>query len=457
LKVTSQRIEGCQAELSIEVEPEEMDQALDKAYRRLVKKVMVPGFRKGKAPRPMLERHIGRESLVSEAFDQMVPELYEQALKEQEIDAIGQPDMEIEQLEPPIFKAKVPLRPVVELGDYHSITATPDEVEVTDEKVDEALQSLRQMHASWEPVDRPAGPNDMVTLSVKGTVDGEVVLDNQDTTYRITLGSAMPAPGFAEALVDMKAGDQKEFTSAFVEDHPTKEVAGKDCRFEVSISEIKQENLPELDDEFVKSLNEEGIETVDQLRERMFTNLQTVAEREAKSKLEGEAIEAAVGVSKVEFPAVLVEQEVDRMANEQLMRMGGMNLQTYLGYRGCTEEDFRDELRPVAEKKIATSLVLNKVFEAENIEVSDADIDAEVERMLQNAGERGEQMKEFFKSPQARESVKGELLTRKTIDRLVEIATSPKGGSVEEAQTDDVTAPEVTVAEEKEEASDDAA
>ncbi|MDD5095848.1 MAG: trigger factor, partial [Dehalococcoidia bacterium] len=437
MKVSSERIEGCQLALTIEAEPEEMEKALEKAYRRLVNRVVVPGFRKGKAPRHMLERHIGHESMVTEALDHLVPELYEQAIKEQGIEALGQPQLEVVQPEPPIFKAIVPLKPVVELGDYCSVKVIPEVVEIPDDEVEESMKNLRHSHASWEPVEREARLGDMVALDVTATTEGNTVLEKNGTTYRITEGSVSPVPGFAEKLVEMNAGEEKEFTLPFPEDYPSTELAGKDCLFKVSISEIKEERLPELNDEFVKSLNQD-LETLEQLRERMANNLKAVAEREMRGKLESQAIEAAIGVSKVEFPEALVEHEVNRMGNDQLMRMGGITLEAYLGYRGVTEDEFRNELRPMAEKRVRNSLVLSAICEAEKIEVTDSDVDTEVERMLQDVREHGDQedqsaqMREWFSSPQARESLRGELLTRKTIDRLVEIATVKEGTSEEE-------------------------
>jgi trigger factor len=272
-------------------------------------------------------------------------------------------------------------------------------------------------------VEREARLGDLVTLDVEGTVEGNTVLDNKDTEYQLSPNSAMPVPGFAEQISGMKVGEEIEFTLPFPDDHPNAELSGKECCFKASISEVKEEHLPELDDAFVKSLGQD-LETIEQIRERLADNLQAAAEREARNKLENQVIDAVVDLATVEFPAVLVEQEIDRMGREQLMRLGGMNLETYLGYRGMTEEDFRSELRPLAERRVKSSLVLNEVYGAENIEINDAEVDAEVERMVQNAGERSEQIQQMFSSPEARDSVRSELLTRKTIDRLIEIATS---------------------------------
>lgn len=452
MKVSSERIEGCRVELNVDADLEEMEKALDKAYRRLVNKVVVPGFRKGKAPRSMLERHIGRESLVGEALDHLVPELYRQAIKEKEIDAIADPELEVKTVEPLAFKAIVPVRPVATLGDYRSIRITAEPVDVPESKLEEALDNLRHGHASWEIVEREVRFGDMVVMDVQGTVEGNTMFDNKATGYRVVAGSPLPIPGFSGQLVDMKAGDEKEFTLPFPPDYSSKELAGKDCQIKVKISEVKEERLPELTDEFVKGLKQE-LETVDQLRERIANNLRTAAERESRAKLESQAIEEAVKLATLEFPTVLVEQEMNRMAHDQLMRLGGMKLETYLGYRGLTEEAFQNELRPLAEKKVTSALVLGKIFEAEKIEVSDDEVNAEVERMVQSAGDQAEQMREVLGSPQARSTVRQDLLTGKTIDRLVEIVT----GKVGEPEAVAVAASVDPAAEKKEETHEDSA
>lgn len=442
MKVSSERLEGCLVALTVEIEPEEMEKAQDGAYRRLVKKVAVPGFRKGKAPRALLELHIGKESFDAEAMERLVPELYDRAIEQEKVEAIGQPDLEMTQVSPPIFKATVPVRPEVELGDYHSIRVTKDKVEITDENVDQGLENLRQMQATHEPVEREAGLNDMVTIDVEGIVEEKSILDSKESQYRITENSVMPVAGFAQQLHGMKAGDQKEFTLPFPEDHDSEEVAGKDCLFKVSMTDVKEEKLPEVDDEFAKSMGQ-GIETVDQLKERLLENITTAAERESRSKLENETIDAVAAGSKVEFPAVFTEQEIDRLANEQMTRLGGIQVQDFLKYRGITEEDFRNELRPVAEKRVISSLVLNKVHDAENIEVSEDDINSEVDRIVEEAGEEQREMAQnMFASMDARESIRGRLLTEKTLNFLIDIATSDETIPEDKTEPDEET-PEV--------------
>ncbi|MFO8010225.1 MAG: trigger factor [Dehalococcoidia bacterium] len=434
MKATSERTENCQVTLTIEVEPEEMEEAMDGAYRRLVNRVNIPGFRKGKAPRALLERHLGKDQLEAEALDHILPDLYQEAVAREEINAIGRPELEMVQNEPPIFKAVIPVPPEVELGDYHSISATAEHVEITEENIEQGIENLRRMHSTQEPVEREAQFDDIVTIDINATVGDETILDRNGDSFRLTAGADVPVPGFVEQIVGMSAGDEKEFTLSFPEDHANEELAGKECRFKVTVSEIKIEIMPELDDEFVKGLGQD-IETVEQLRERLEQNMRAAAERDARTKLENEVVDSVTAISKVEFPSIFTEQEIDHIASEQMRRFGGMQLEDFLRYRGLTEEEFRNELRPAAEKRVTQSLVVNKVHEAENITVEEADIDAEIERVVQEAGDEGDQVRAMFDSPDARESMKGRLLTQKTMDRLIEIATSNAAKQSDEEDT----------------------
>ncbi|MBT9158901.1 MAG: trigger factor [Dehalococcoidia bacterium] len=421
MKVSSERIEGCQVALNIEAEPEEMERALEGAYRRLVKKAAVPGFRKGKAPRTMLERNLGRAALVNEAWERLVPELYEQAVKEQGIEALAQPHLEVTQVDPLMFKATVPVRPVVELGDYRSIKVTPETVEITEENITEAMERLRRTQVLWEPVEREARLGDLVAIDVEGSVEGKPLPDSRSELYHLLPDSKTPVPGFAGQIEGMKAGEGKEFILPFPEDHPNSKLAGKDCLFKVSISEVKEEHLPELDDEFAKSLGHD-LETMDQLREKIAGNLKAAADSEARNKLERQVVEAMVGLANLEFSAVLTEREVERMAQQQAMALG-VDLGAYLRFRNLTEEKFRGQLRTVAEKRVASALILQKVVEEEKMEVSDWEVNVEVERLVKDAGENGKRVREAT-SPEAWESLRDQLLSRKVIDFLVRIATS---------------------------------
>ena len=419
MKVTSEKRENSQLVLKVEADPEEMERSLDEAYRQLAKRTDVPGFRRGKAPRVMLESYLGKEALREEALEQLVPQLLGRAIEEQGIDAISQPELEILQSEPVlIFQATVALRPSVELGDYRRISIAAEPVDVTEEEVEKALEDVRYQHAPWLPAERAVQFGDLVTIDVKGTLEGEPVLDRNGLEYQVLQDFPFPVPGFAENLVDTEIGREKEFTISFPADYERSELAGKEYVFRVQVSEIKEKGLPELDDEFARSLGQ-GLETVDALRQRVKSNLKAMAEERARKHLEEKAIQALVERSRVEFPPVLVEREIDRLVRER-----GATVEGHLRDRGKSEEELRGELRPLATERITRSLVLGKMAEEEGIEVTEAEIDEEVERMVQGAGEKGEEVRRVLGAAAARQSLEDALLTRKTIQRLVEIASA---------------------------------
>ena len=425
MKVSTEKIQGSQVVLTIEADKEEMDRSLDKAYHRLVAKTTVPGFRKGKAPRPMLERYLGRDALVEEAANLLMAESYDKALEEHKVDAIARPKVEVLQVEPLSFKATVPVRPIVELGDYHEIKFIPETVVVTDEEVTEAQERLRQTRATWEPVEREAKFEDLLNIDVEGTAQGKVVVSEKGGWYPLSPGPSSSLPGFSEQLEGAKKGEERAFTLKLSQEFG--ELTGQDCSFKVLVNEIKQKNLPDLDDEFAKSLGR-GIETIDALKEKVFADIKSEKERMERRRLEDKAIEALVAISRLEYPEILVQNEIDRLIDERKQYLGERDsLENYLKNVKKTEEEFRNELKPMAEDMIKRSLVLEQLGEVEKTEVSDAEVDAEVERIIQGA-KNDERVRQLFSSPSGRESLRRNIYMRKTIDRLAEIAT--KGGEI---------------------------
>jgi len=416
VKVSSERIENSQVVLQVEAEPEEVERSLEEAYRHLVKRADVPGFRKGKAPRAMLERYLGKEALLNEAVERLVPQLYSRAVEEQGIDAIAQPEIEITQTDPVIFKATVPLRPTVELGNYREIRVDPEPVEVAEEEVEKVIEQIRYQHAPWQPAERPIQFGDLVTIDVKGSLEDGSLLDRKDLQYQVLKALPFPVPGFSEQLEGLEKGEEKEFTISFPADYEISHLAGKEYPFRVVVSEIKEKKLPELNDEFAKSLGE-GFEDLESLRQRIASNLKAMAEERERRRLEEKVIEAVVELSKVDFPPVLVEWEIDRLIREK-----EASLEERIKSRGKSGEELREELRPLATRRATVYLVLGKVAEEEKIEVAEAEIEEEVEAIAQEAGERGEELRKFFHSA-ARQSLEEALLTRKTVKRLVEIAS----------------------------------
>ncbi len=424
MKVTREKVEDAQAYLSIELEPAEVEASLEKSYHRLVKRTRIPGFRKGKAPRAILERYIGRAGLLDEALNELVPETYQKAIKEQSIEAIAQPHIEITQTDPVVFKATVPLRPTVKLGDYQQIQVTPPSAKLAKDKVSAVMEQLRHQQATWEPAERPVQFTDLVVLDVESNVDGEPFINQKGVQYQVEPDVSVPVPGFAEQLPGMKIGGEKAFQLQLPSDYSRAELAGKEASFKVTVSEIKQEKLPPLDDELAKAVDPD-CSTLGALREKVSTELKARAEEKARADFEEQVIQAVVDGAEVGFPPVLVEMEVARLFREssQRLQMAGQGLEEYLNRINKTEVELREELRPLATKRVKVSLVLDKFAEAEKIVVGAAEIDAEVADMLKSAaGDKQDELREFMNTPQARQSIEQSLITRKTIERLMVIA-----------------------------------
>lgn len=424
MKITKEKEEGRQAYLTVELEPSEMETALEDSFRSLSKKVNVPGFRKGKAPRSVIERHLGRDRLVEEAMKKLVPQAYEQALKEQEIEPFAQPEVEITQNEPVIFKAVVPLQPVVELGDYRSIRMEPEPVDVTEEKIDAVLEELRHQYATWESVERPVAYNDLAVIDISGEVAEKPYVKKIGAQYQVIKDAVSPAPGFAEQIIGINKDEEKEFKLSFPDDYPNKEVAGQEGSFKVKVTEIKEEKLPEMNDELAARVSPE-FNTVALLREETKKRLQQNAEQQSRMDFEEKLINAVIEQAKVEYPPVLVEMEINSILNEQnrRMQMSGRGMEEYLRSINKTEGQLREDLRPIAVKNVNASLVLGEVKEAEKIEVSEADIEKGIDDMIGDAaGDKKEDLRKLLDNPQTRQSIRHSLMTRKTLERLVEIA-----------------------------------
>jgi len=421
MKVSTETLENRQARLTIEVAPEETESSLDKAYRRLSKKMVVPGFRKGKAPRSIMELHLGKDVLLEEALEDLIPETYQKALEEQGLEAIGQPEIEIVERQPVKYKATVSLKPIIDLGDYRYVRLEPEKAEVTQEEVDKVIEQLRQQQAPWEPVEGPVSFDDLVTMDVKGTVSDEVTVDQSSIQYQVVQDSRRPVAGFAEKLEGMVKGETREFSLPFPEDYPDKKMVGKEGSFKVTVSEVKRKALPDLNDEFAKSLGED-FDSLDSLRQRVTQQLQKIAEDTARRRFEEKALDIVVRFAKVQYPPVMLEHELEHLLEEQARQLGQRGLEDYLKNINKTKEQLKEELKPTAAARLTRSLVLGKMAEEEKIEVSHEEIDAEIEKLAQMAGERADDLRRGLATAEAHHSIEQRLLAKKTLERLAQIA-----------------------------------
>ncbi|MFC1953186.1 trigger factor [Chloroflexota bacterium] len=425
MKVTKEKTENCQAFLTVEMEPVEVEESLNGAYKRLVKDARVPGFRKGKAPRAVLERFIGKDSLLDDALNDMLPQVLEQTVKEQKLEVIAQPQIEITQTDPVIFKMVVPLKPIVKLGDYNSIKLKPKTEKVTKANVDAVMEQLRYQHATFEPVERAVEYNDLVVMDVESNVEGTPFMNQKGAQYQVHPDQTFPVPGFAEQLIGMKNPEEKEFKLNLPSEYPQEELAGKEASFKVKTAEIKQQILPELNDDFAKEIDAE-IETMAALRERATADMKLRTDERTRVEFEGQVVDAVVDLSEIEFPPILIESEIDRMINQNFQG-NNQTMEEYLKNMNKTEEELRDELKPMAIRNVNRSLVLGNIAEDVKIEVADSDVDTELENMIKDSAEdRKEELMKVLNTPQVRQSIEQTLFTRKTLQLLKDIAQDTK-------------------------------
>jgi trigger factor len=426
VKVSTQRLPDSQVLLEIEADPEQMERSLDKAYRRLAQRVEVPGFRKGKVPAGMLERHIGRARVVQEALDILIPEAYNQAIEEEDVDAIDQPSIELMNTEPLSFKATVPIRPSVDLGDYESVRVVREPYEIPEDEVEKALEELRQRYAVHEPVERPVQVGDIVRADVRGIIEGQEVYKDEDAEFRVRDGVTILLPGFAEGLIGAEKGVAKEIPVTVPEGE--RPLSGKSGVFTVTVNEVKQEVLPALDDDLARQVGE-GFPSLDALRERLRNDIRERVEAQVDEAYRDKAVGALVENAKsIEFPPVMIEREVERLIEDQARHLG-TDVEQYLATVKRTREDLRDELLPVATERVRRSLALTQLADQLEIKAEPEEIDGEVERLAGGGGQQADQLRRLFGSPDGRAAITRSLITRKTMDRLAEI--SRRDGTVD--------------------------
>ncbi|MCC3356523.1 trigger factor [Bacillus sp. REN16] len=421
-----EKLEGNQGVLTIEVDAETFNQGLDDAFKKVVKQVNVPGFRKGKMPRGMFEKRFGVESLYQDALDILLPDAYESAIKETGIEPVDRPEVDVEQIEKGknlIFTAKVTVKPEVKLGDYKGLEVEKLDDTVTDEEVDEEIKQLQERNA--ELVVKEEGnieEGDTVVLDFEGFVDGEAFEGGKAENYSLEIGSGSFIPGFEEQLVGVAAGAEKDVEVTFPEEYHAENLAGKPATFKVKIHEIKGKELPELDDEFAKDVDDE-VETLDELKAKTRTRLEETKKRDAENSLKDTLIEKASENAEIDIPEAMIDTELDRMLREfeQRLQMQGMNLDLYFQFSGQDENALREQMKEDAGKRVRVNLTLEAIAKAENIEVSEEEINAELENMSTMYGVPADQITQMIGGI---DGVKEDLKIRKAIDFLVENSKS---------------------------------
>ncbi|PRP52642.1 trigger factor [Bacillus halotolerans] len=422
MSVKWEKQEGNEGVLTVEVDAETFKTALDDAFKKVVKQVSIPGFRKGKIPRGLFEQRFGVEALYQDALDILLPVEYPKAVEEAGIEPVDRPEIDVEKIEKGeslIFTAKVTVKPEVKLGEYKGLGVEKDDTAVTDEDVQNELKALQERQAELVVKEEGAvEEGNTVVLDFEGFVDGEAFEGGKAENYSLEVGSGSFIPGFEDQLVGLEAGAEKDVEVTFPEEYHAEDLAGKPAVFKVKIHEIKAKELPELDDEFAKDIDEE-VETLVELTEKTKKRLEEAKENEADAKLREELVLKASENAEIDVPQAMIDTELDRMLKEfeQRLQMQGMNLELYTQFSGQDEAALKEQMKEDAAKRVKSNLTLEAIAKAENLEVTDEEVDAELSKMAEAYNMPVENIKQAIGSTDA---MKEDLKVRKAIDFLVE-------------------------------------
>ena len=420
-----EKLEKNMAKLTVEVPAEQFEAALKTSFQKNKNKFSIPGFRKGKAPQAMVEKMYGVGVLYDDAIDTLLDSTYADAVKESGLDIVSRPEIGIEQIEKGktfIYTALVAVKPEVTLGEYKGLEYEAQPVEVTDEEVEEELKKVQNQQARTVTVeDRPVADGDIVTIDYEGFVDGTAFAGGKGTDYDLTIGSHSFIDTFEEQLVAKNAGEETEVNVTFPEQYHEASLAGKPATFKVTVKAIKAKELPELDDEFASEVSD--FETLDEYKADLKAKALERKEKEAKTAKQNALVDKAVENASMEIADAMITSQARNMANDfaQRLQMQGMTVDQYLQYTGLTREALVDQMKPQAETRIKNRLVLEAIAKAENIEVSDEEVEAEMQKMADAYKMELDKVKEYL-GEAGKDSLKDDLAVQKAVDLIVDSA-----------------------------------
>ncbi|AZR73383.1 trigger factor [Anoxybacter fermentans] len=424
MKVSHQRLEGNQVELKVEVEVEKVADALDKAYKKVVKEVKVPGFRKGRVPRKVLEARFGVEVLYNDALDILLPEAYSQAVEEIGIEPIDRPvieDVHIEAGKPFTFTAKVLVKPEVKLGQYTGLGLEQEEVKVDEEDVNRELELLQQRHTQLKTTDRDVvEKGDYAIIDFEGFIDGEPFEGGSGEEYALEIGSNTFIEGFEEQLIGAKVGEEVEVNVTFPEDYRAEHLAGKPATFKVTVKEIKVKDVPELNDDFAKEVSE--FETLEELKEDIRKKLLENAKEQARREFENKVVDTVAQNAEIDIPEKMIDDELERMYQTMAFdfQQHGIPFDKYLEYVGSSVDKWKEENRAEAEKRVRASLTLEAIAEKEGIVVTDEEIDNRIAELAEKNNQDPKKFKQFLLLQGNLDNLSYGMTMEKVIDFLVE-------------------------------------
>ena len=431
MKITQDEVVDNQTTLHIELEDEDLDPYLDRGYQRIANQIAIPGFRKGKAPRRVVESMVGRESLLNEVLDSMVFESVGKAIEEQDLDSVGIPKIDDLDLDPVQFTAVVPLRPEIDLGAYEEIRVEYEEPEVTDEQIDERLQAIRESLGTWERVERAPQFGDMAVINMTSEVDGESRWQGEESSFYMAEDGRYPVPGFAAELVDLEVDQPKEFTLEIPEDFTDASVVGKEASFNVTVTEVRERVLPELNDEFAQSLPD-GFDDLDALTTAVREGMVSETEMQHQMEYRDSVIDALLESASFTIPPVVIETEIERIQDNQRRSLENANIQVadYLAAVGMTEDEAEQEAEDQAEQRVRRTMVINRLADLEEVEVTDPEIDEQFNQLYAGQRMRRQERRDL------RNSLSDRIRYDKAVEAMVSIAKGERDG--DDTDTQDV-------------------
>ena len=448
MSVQVEKLEKNMAKLTVEVPAEEVEKAIQAAYLKEKNKISMPGFRKGKVPRAMIEKMYGAAVFYEEAANILIQDNYAKAMEESKEDIVSRPTIDVVQIEsgkPFIFTAEVAVRPEVTLGKYKGVQVTKIDTTVTDEEVEAALEKEQQKNSRTVSVtDRPVQTGDTAVIDFEGFVDGVAFEGGKGENHPLEIGSHSFIEGFEDQLVGHNAGEEVEVNVTFPEKYQAAELAGKPAVFKVKINEIKTKELPELNDEFAQDVSE--FDTLAEYKEDLRKHLEVSKENDAKRTKEDEAIKKIIDKSTMELPDAMIDTQCENMINEfaQRISQSGLTMDQYMQFSGMTIDGLKEQVRPEAITRIQSSLVLEQIAKEENIEVSDEEINAEVEKMAAQYGMEADKLKEYLGDAE-KESMKRDLAITKAVDLIMEnVKERAKAKTKKEKEAEEEAAEETT-------------
>ena len=431
MKITQDEVVDNQTTLHIELEDEDLDPYLDRGYQRIANQIAIPGFRKGKAPRRVVESMVGRESLLNEVLDSMVFESVGKAIEEQDLDSVGIPKIDDLDLDPVQFTAVVPLRPEIDLGAYEEIRVEYEEPEVTDEQIDERLQAIRESLGTWETVERAPQFGDMAVINMTSEVDGESRWQGEESSFYMAEDGRYPVPGFAAELVDLEVDQPKEFTLEIPEDFTDASVVGKEASFNVTVTEVRERVLPELNDEFAQGLPD-GFDDLDALTTAVREGMVSETEMQHQMEYRDSVIDALLESASFTIPPVVIETEIERIQDNQRRSLENANIQVadYLAAVGMTEDEAEQEAEDQAEQRVRRTMVINRLADLEEVEVTDPEIDEQFNQLYAGQRMRRQERRDL------RNSLSDRIRYDKAVEAMVSIAKGERDG--DDTDTQDV-------------------